>query len=373
MVNRRLVRKLYNARVLPQRIRNALHDVRRCRPQVSLHRRQPAAEALAEGRCRWRRPYLACRRTGRLSLLAYPDFDEHVFADIFESTGGVPRRVNQLANRLLLLGAVALALLLWMQRGWWLLCPIAVLAMSFGLQSAALERQAGPAGASAAGVLVVGTANLAVGTTDFGALLGWLQSADAPDVLFLQEFTDAAQHALTVPGVAQRYPYRVEAPQPDPFGLAVLSRLPLSDVQRLTPASALATLRLRATLTLPDGHAVRLAAVHPMPPLNAAYARARDDALAEEARHLAQPGALGLMGGDFNTTPWARGMFAVQGQLRRSGAVPSWPNAWGWLSVLPLDHVLATSGWQLVESRPGPNVGSDHRPVVVRLRFANKA
>lgn len=35
-----------------------------------------------------------------------PAFDEHVFADIFEATGGVPRRVNQLANRLLLLGAV---------------------------------------------------------------------------------------------------------------------------------------------------------------------------------------------------------------------------------------------------------------------------
>ncbi len=35
-----------------------------------------------------------------------PAFDEHVFAEIYEATGGVPRRVNQLVNRLLLLGAV---------------------------------------------------------------------------------------------------------------------------------------------------------------------------------------------------------------------------------------------------------------------------
>ncbi|CDO36688.1 XrtA/PEP-CTERM system-associated ATPase [Novosphingobium sp. KN65.2] len=35
-----------------------------------------------------------------------PQFDAEVFAGIFEATGGVPRRINQLVNRLLLLGAV---------------------------------------------------------------------------------------------------------------------------------------------------------------------------------------------------------------------------------------------------------------------------
>lgn len=35
-----------------------------------------------------------------------PSFDQRVFAEIFEATGGVPRRINQIANRLLLLGAV---------------------------------------------------------------------------------------------------------------------------------------------------------------------------------------------------------------------------------------------------------------------------
>lgn len=35
-----------------------------------------------------------------------PRFDEDVFAGIFAATGGVPRRINQVTNRLLLLGAV---------------------------------------------------------------------------------------------------------------------------------------------------------------------------------------------------------------------------------------------------------------------------
>lgn len=46
----------------------------------------------------------------------------------------------------------------------------------------------------------------------------------------------------------------------------------------------------------------------------------------------------------------------MEGQLRRaSGAVPSWPNAWGLLLVLLLDHVLASSGWRLVDARRGPD------------------
>ncbi|MBW8784787.1 MAG: AAA family ATPase [Novosphingobium sp.] len=35
-----------------------------------------------------------------------PSFDQRVFAEIYTATGGVPRRINQIVNRLLLLGAV---------------------------------------------------------------------------------------------------------------------------------------------------------------------------------------------------------------------------------------------------------------------------
>ena len=35
-----------------------------------------------------------------------PAFDQRVFSEIYAATGGVPRRINQIANRLLLLGAV---------------------------------------------------------------------------------------------------------------------------------------------------------------------------------------------------------------------------------------------------------------------------
>ncbi|MBP3981488.1 endonuclease/exonuclease/phosphatase family protein [Acidovorax sp. JG5] len=265
----------------------------------------------------------------------------------------------------LVVGITCFTVLVIAKRAWWPLIPSLVLGASFFVQSATLDRSTEPMGSKP--VLQVGTANLNFDTTDFSALVGWLVSGEAPDVVFLQEFTGQAQQTLQSPELAQRYPHRVEAPQPDQFGLAILSRYPLSEVQKVEPADMQATLRLRATVIWAGGP-VSLSAIHPMPPLNAVYAQLRDQALVEEAHRLSQSGGLALMAGDFNTTPWAKGLFAIDSQLKRANALAgSWPNAFGWLSVLPLDHVLASSGWQLVDSGHGPDLGSDHRPVVVQL------
>ncbi len=266
------------------------------------------------------------------------------------------------------LAAMVLLALMLRRPAAWLLVPALVVAGAWLWQPAALPKAAAPATANTQ-VLKVGTANLNLSTTDFAPLRQWLASADAPDVVFLQEFTALAQRALADdPTLATRYPHRLAVPQPDPFGLAILSRHPLADAQALQPRTDHDTLRLRATMTW-SGRPVQLSALHPMPPISSAFAQARDRALQDETQHLAQTSGLSVMAGDLNTTPWARGLWgAEQAQMRRAGlAVPTWPNAWGWLSVLPLDHVLASPGWQLVDAHTGPDLGSDHRPMVVRL------
>jgi general secretion pathway protein A len=45
-------------------------------------------------------------RMKRVGWTGNPSFDQRVFAEIYTATGGVPRRINQIANRLLMLGAV---------------------------------------------------------------------------------------------------------------------------------------------------------------------------------------------------------------------------------------------------------------------------
>jgi putative secretion ATPase (PEP-CTERM system associated) len=51
------------------------------------------------------RPYIE-HRLKCVGWDANPRFDQRVFTEIFEATGGVPRRINQICNRLMLLGAV---------------------------------------------------------------------------------------------------------------------------------------------------------------------------------------------------------------------------------------------------------------------------
>ena len=50
-------------------------------------------------------PYII-HRLEKVGWEGNPSFDQRVFAELFEASNGIPRRVNQIANRLLLLGAV---------------------------------------------------------------------------------------------------------------------------------------------------------------------------------------------------------------------------------------------------------------------------
>ena len=50
-------------------------------------------------------PYIV-HRLEKVGWQGNPAFDQRVFAELFEASGGIPRRINQIANRLLLLGAV---------------------------------------------------------------------------------------------------------------------------------------------------------------------------------------------------------------------------------------------------------------------------
>ena len=50
-------------------------------------------------------PYLV-HRLEQVGWAGNPAFDQRVFSEMFDASGGIPRKINQIANRLLLLGAV---------------------------------------------------------------------------------------------------------------------------------------------------------------------------------------------------------------------------------------------------------------------------
>ena len=80
-----------------------------------------------------------------------------------------------------------------------------------------------------------------------------------------------------------------------------------------------------------------------------------------------------IVAGDFNTTPWSphfRDLLATTG-LRDAGTgrgwLPTWPGRLGPAGI-PIDHVLVRGEVAVTGLRRGPDVGSDHYPLIADLR-----
>ena len=77
----------------------ASQDLEQLRQRViAAHHLEPMEQGEME-------PYII-HRLEKVGWSGNPAFDQRVFAELHEASGGIPRRVNQIANRLLLLGAV---------------------------------------------------------------------------------------------------------------------------------------------------------------------------------------------------------------------------------------------------------------------------
>lgn len=191
---------------------------------------------------------------------------------------------------------------------------------------------------------------------------------EAADLVFLAEIGPVAARELAA---WSGWPHQVRLPRSDPFGLALVSRHPITGLKLEESASGVPL--LRATIDW-QGATIVVSVVHPMPPLSAAFGRERDQVLADEASQHARHGRPALMAGDFNASPWS-GAFAgpaAAGFLRASPAFPgTWHAGLHWVGI-PIDHVMASSHWTLLSSRVGPDIGSDHRPVISVLALSEK-
>ncbi len=169
------------------------------------------------------------------------------------------------------------------------------------------------------------------------------------------------------------WPHRRRLPRDNHYGIALYSRLPLDAVEVL-PVNDARYPALLARLRV-GGRPVRVLVAHAHPPFQARVARMRDrqlERLAEIRR--AEPGPFVLLG-DLNATPWSHGFRALvrDGDLRDTregfGLQASWPARLPGLRI-PLDHCLVSPEWVVLDRQVGPDVGSDHLPVAVRLGLA---
>jgi endonuclease/exonuclease/phosphatase (EEP) superfamily protein YafD len=235
----------------------------------------------------------------------------------------------------------------------------------FALQFASLEGLP-RATASANGTLTVVSFNAYFANEDAARLAGYLAAENA-DLVGIVELGSPMAKGLEAKLAS--LPHRVLLPG-TVEGLGLFSRHPVELLHQRTGADAPdAWPAIIARVHAPQGP-VTVALMHPPPPLRDLAAEHAAQ-IADFARRLAAvPGPVIAMG-DLNATPWSA---AYRRFRREAGLETAYPSALGpasWpsespVALLPVDHVLAR-GFDVVSGARGPDLGSDHYPVLARL------
>jgi len=275
------------------------------------------------------------------------------------------------------LGAAALFLLLvaalLRQRGMVLLAAVALLSQAgLALWTAQRATPAHAAGSCEGPELRIATVNLWYANRDPRRLLTWL-AASEPDLVALQEVSPAwvDELAATLPA----YPYRQLLPRNDPYGIGVLSRQPLRRVTALDLAGdGLPSLQVTAELA---GQSLQLLVLHTHWPVSPGLQQARDRALQQAAALARVMPSASIVLGDLNLTPYAPAFTRLvqSSGLRDAFAGQAWRPTWQasfWPLALPIDHVLVPRAGCVLDATIGPDIGSDHRPVLVTLRLPQR-
>lgn len=190
--------------------------------------------------------------------------------------------------------------------------------------------------------------------------------ADADIVCLLETDLNWAKHLQQL---RDKYPHHAEELEYGAFGFACFTRLP---VKSMTTRYFAHGLFPSLVMELEhDGKPLTVIATHPPPPMSSHTAAIWRKQFIEIAKFASTVPHDLIVAGDLNATPWCHGMRLLQtgSGIRFRTADPIWPPTWGLHlpMMIPIDHVLVKGELSIMQRTIGPDVGSDHRPVLVRL------
>jgi len=206
----------------------------------------------------------------------------------------------------------------------------------------------------------------------------WLSQLDA-DAVALIECSGAWAEALRDAALQAGRPWLYECMRTDGKaieGVLLLSRYPLRDARALVSPQGRFPM-IDATIDAPAGP-LRVIVAHPVPPVGLDALTMRNAELAWIAQRCATSDMPTAIVADFNDTPFGRALrdFSVSSGMRSAasvgGLVTTWPARVGgvpWPAPLriAIDHCFVSRTVGIAALSAGPDIGSDHLPLVIDI------
>lgn len=264
-----------------------------------------------------------------------------------------------------------LIMLVYRYRWWACLCLFSVILNSasvipwfFSGNSGTLLNYASNAGHIQGESLKILLANVHAENRNYSALVS-LAEKEMPHIVILQEVNSDWMKGITQLG--NDFPYVISKPREDYFGIAMFSRIPFRKADIVFPGKAgmpaiIADMEFR-------GKMFSVLGVHVFPPASELLFELRNEQLDRVSDIVTGRPYPVIVAGDLNITMWSsyyKKMVTSAGlkNARQGfGILPSWPVMIPFM-MIPIDHVLCSSGFDVIDIRTSEKTGSDHLPVV---------
>jgi endonuclease/exonuclease/phosphatase (EEP) superfamily protein YafD len=225
----------------------------------------------------------------------------------------------------------------------------------------------------AAGSLRLLLVNVSTSNTRHDLVLDLVRDVD-PDLLVLLEVDDAWIGGLAP--IDDRLPHAIARPRPDNFGIALYSRRPARThrIETLGSAAVPSIVAAFGDEDDADRQSFTLIATHPLPPSGRRNSALRNEDLRGLASLVRTIDGPVLVLGDLNATPWSHHFrrlvreTGLRDSTRGFGLQPTWPTDMLRPLRIPIDHCLVSEDLVVIDRRTGPDIGSDHLPLIIEIQ-----
>ena len=209
---------------------------------------------------------------------------------------------------------------------------------------------------------------------DVAKVVKWI-TEKAPDIVLIQEATP--EICEQIKDLSVHYPHRISNPKMGAYGMALYSKIPMQHHEKAFIGHSTNEYTTVAFQTAEKQIPFTLVEFHACSPLGeTGLGGMRRYELSRISNIMAGlPDMHKMLIGDLNTTPYSpyfkdlEKISGLRNSMEGSNFYGTWPNFLPALLRIPIDHLLVSHKIEVLERQVCPDWGSDHLPVISKLRM----